>query len=478
MEEKAGKLVLYNTRTGEKEVFSPIEPGHVRMYTCGPTVYSPQHIGNLRSQLFADLLKRTLLAEGYQVTHVINITDVGHLTDDADAGEDQMEDAARRSGRRAQNIAAEYTEQWRRDRERVGCLEPEVLCRATDHIPEQIELARRLEEKGYTYRIEDGIYFDTSKFPAYGELAGLNREEEGVSRIGDVAGKHHPADFALWKFPPRGVTRQQEWDSPWGRGFPGWHIECSAMSSRYLGVQFDIHTGGVDHIKVHHPNEIAQSECAYDVRPWVNFWMHHEFLSFDREKMSKSKGSVLVLDDLVARGFAPRAYRYFFLQAHYRQQQAFTDEAIEAAQKGYDRLLMRAIEVRGSEGNADVEKLAPYREAFNAAIRDDLNAPRAIAVAWDIARSGRLSDFEKKTLLLELDQVLGLDLARAVPKEMERESDPRIEALLEKRAEARSRRDWAEADRIRTELAREGILLEDGPQGTRWKRARISNLEE
>jgi cysteinyl-tRNA synthetase len=466
-------LVFYNTRTGTKDPFAPLEPGHVRVYTCGPTVYSPQHIGNLRSQLFADLLKRALLAEGYRVTHVINITDVGHLTDDADAGEDKIEEAARKTGRRAQDIAQEYTEQWRRDRTSVGCLEPDVLCKATDHIEEQIEIAKRLEEKGYTYRIEDGLYFDTSKFPRYAEFARLDLEE-GVSRIGDVSGKRHPADFALWKFAPAGVRRQQEWDSPWGRGFPGWHIECSAMSVKYLGRTFDIHTGGVDHIKVHHTNEIAQTECAYDLHPWVNFWMHHEFLSFEREKMSKSKGGILVLDDLVARGFAPLAYRYFFLQAHYRQQQSFSDEAMEAAQTGYDRLLLRALEVREAEGHADPEPLAPFREGFRAAIRDDLNAPRALAVAWEVARSPELSAAAKKALLLEFDQVLGLDLAQALPQSEEQESDPRIDALLAARAEARKRRDWAEADRIRAELASEGIVIEDTPQGTRWKRSRAA----
>jgi cysteinyl-tRNA synthetase len=464
-------LVLYNTRTRSKQAFEPLEPGHVRMYTCGPTVYSAQHIGNLRSQLFADLLKRALLAEGLRVTHVINVTDVGHLTSDADAGEDKLERAAAQAGRSAAEIAREYTDQWIHDRERMQCLQPEVLCKATEHIAEQIELARILEEKGYSYRIGDGIYFDTSKFPRYAEFARLDLAgQEGGARIGDVAGKRNPADFALWKFPPPGTRRQQEWDSPWGRGFPGWHLECSAMSGRYLGRTFDIHTGGADLIPVHHSNEIAQSECAYGVHPWVRFWLHNEFLDFGGEKMSKSTGNLRLLDDLVERGFPPLAYRYFFLQAHYRQQQAFGDEAMEAAATGYDRLVGLASELREAEGRADPAKLEPPRRRFREGMRDDLNAPRALAVAWEAARSAELAPAERWALLREFDQILGLDLARAVPRAQTQERDPRIEARVAERDAARARRDFAEADRIRDELAAEGVTLEDTPGGTRWRR--------
>ena len=278
-------LLLYNTRTRRKERFEPLEPGHARVYSCGPTVYAPQHVGNLRAYLMADLLRRALEAEGLRVTHVVNITDVGHLVSDADTGEDKLEKAAASSGRRAADIAAEYTAQWLEDRRRVNCLEATVYCKATDHIAEQIALARTLEAKGYTYRIEDGLYFDVSKFPRYAEFAHLDLAgQESGARIGDVAGKRHPADFALWKFAAPGVKRQQEWDSPWGRGFPGWHLECSAMSTKYLGAPFDVHTGGVDHIAVHHTNEIAQSECALDVHPWVRFWIHNEFYDFGGEK--------------------------------------------------------------------------------------------------------------------------------------------------------------------------------------------------
>jgi len=466
------RLVLHDTRTRSKRPFEPLEPGHVRIYTCGPTVYAPQHVGNLRSQLFADLLKRAFLAEGWRVTHVINVTDVGHLSDDADAGEDKLERAARQTGERASAIAERYTRQWLRDRERVGCLPPEVLCRATEHIPEQIALVRRLEEKGYTYRTDDGVYFDTSKFPRYADFARLELAgQEAGARIGDVAGKRHPADFALWKFAAPGVRRQQEWDSPWGRGFPGWHLECSAMSVHYLGQRFDVHTGGVDHVAVHHTNEIAQSECAFDVHPWVSFWLHNEFLDFRGEKMSKSLGNVCLLDDLVERGFPPLAFRYFFLQAHYRQQQTFSDEAIEAAATGYDRLLAAAVEGRGAAGSPDSARLAPLRERFRDAIRDDLNAPRALAVAWEVARSRDLLPEDRGALLRDFDAILGLDLGAALPRAERRESDPRIDALVALREAARKRRDFADADRIRDALAAEGVMVEDTPGGPRWRRA-------
>jgi cysteinyl-tRNA synthetase len=465
------ELLLFNTRTRRKEPFRPLERGHARIYSCGPTVYSPQHLGNLRPYLFADLLKRALLAEGLRVTHVINITDVGHLTDDADAGDDKMELAAKKTGRRAEEIAAEYTEQWQRDCRRVNCLEADVLCKATDHIPEQIAMVQLLEEKGYTYRIPDGIYFDTSKFSRYADFARLDLEMQvGGKRIGEVVGKRHPADFALWKFAEEGVARQQEWNSPWGRGFPGWHVECSAMSSKYLGEQFDIHTGGIDHLTVHHTNEIAQSECALGVHPWVQVWMHNEWLDFQGQKMSKSLGNVHLLDDLLADGHSPLAFRYFFLQAHYRKQQTFNDDAMESAATGYRRLLASAVEVRDAEGEADPEVVEPHRARFRAAVRDDLNGPQALAVASEVARDSELSAADRRTLLLEFDEWLGLDLGSATLPEAAQESDPRIDDLVAKREEARARRDWAEADRIREALVAEGVVIEDTPEGPRWRR--------
>ncbi len=467
------ELVLYNTRTRRKEPFRPLEPGHARVYSCGPTVYSPQHIGNFRPYLFADQLVRALHMAGLETTQVINITDVGHLTlDDEDAGEDKMEKAARESGLSAREIAAMYTQQWIDDRHRLNVPDPDVLCAATDHIPEQIAMIQKLEEKGFVYPIEDGLYFDTSKFPRYAEFARLDRETQIEGRrIGQVAGKRNPADFALWKFPAQGVRRQQEWDSPWGRGFPGWHIECSAMSTRYLGEQFDIHTGGIEHVKVHHTNEIAQSECALDVHPWVQVWMHEDWIVFDGDKMSKSLGNIYVLQELIDAGWLPLSYRYFVFQAHYRKQQNFNDEAIAAADRGYRRLLAQAAEVRDAKGQADEAAAADPRERFRAAVQDDLNAPRALAVAGEVARSTTLDPATRRALLLEFDAWLGLDLVMSDPPAEAWESDPRIDALVAEREEARGAKDFAKADRIRDELAAEGVVIEDTPDGARWKRS-------
>lgn len=464
-------VVLYNTRTRSKETLIPLEPGQVGIYSCGPTVYSPQHIGNLRPYLFGDLLRRSLQIEGLRVRHVINVTDVGHLTDDADAGEDKMEKAASETGRRAEDIAAEYTEQWLADRRRLNVDDPDVLCRATDHIADQIAMVEQLEAKGFTYRIEDGVYFDTSKFSSYAEFARIDLEmQRGGERIGEVVGKHHAADFALWKFAAPGVQRQQEWDSPWGRGFPGWHIECSAMSVRYLGERFDIHTGGVEHVRVHHTNEIAQTEGALGVHPWVSFWMHEDWIVFDGQKMSKSLGNIYVLQDLVDRRHLPLSFRYFFLQAHYRKQQNFNDEAMAAADRGYRRLLALAAELRDAEGEVDVSRTAPFAERFRDARLDDLNAPQALATALEVARSSELAPCDKRALLLEFDAWLGLDLVVADPPAEAIERDPNIDKMVAQRDQARAAKNWAEADRLRDELAEQGVEIVDSPEGSRWRR--------
>ncbi len=479
-------IEFYDTRSRSRRPFVPITPGKVGMYSCGPTVYGPPHIGNLRSRLFSDLLKRFLLSEGLEVTHVINITDVGHLVSDADEGEDKIEAAARRTGKSAEEIAAHYTQVWRADGAAVNCLPPEHNPKATEHIPEQLELAGKLEAGGYLYRIADGLYFDTSRFPRYAELARLDLagQSEGA-RIGVTEGKRNPADFAVWKFAEAGVQRLQEWDSPFGRGFPGWHLECSAMAVRYLGRHFDIHTGGIDLASVHHTNEVAQSECGYGVHPWVEHWMHNEFLDMGSGKMSKSKGNVRTLADLVAQGIEPLAFRYFFLQAHYRQQQTFSDEAIQSAATGYRRLqgVARELGVAGDPGSTplapplaagDAAAAEPHRERFRAALADDLNAPKAMAVVWEVARTDALSTAVRRELLRAFDLVLGLRLGEARPTAAGDEwgQDPRIDAMLVERQAAKQTRNFAEADRIRDALKAEGIEIVDSATGPRWRRGK------
>jgi len=464
------ELVLYNTMTRAKEPFAPLEPGRVRIYSCGPTVYSRQHLGNLRTYLFPDLLNRTLRYFGYPVRHVINITDVGHLTSDADTGDDKMEKAARETQTSAWEIAAKWTAVFRADLAKLHFREPDVWCKATDHIPQQIEMIAALEAKGFTYRTSDGLYFDTAKDPHYGELARLDLAAQAASgRIEHASEKRNPSDFALWKLSPPGAQRQMEWDSPWGRGFPGWHIECSAMIVAYLGQTFDIHTGGADHIPVHHPNEIAQSENALGVRPWVRFWMHTGWLMFDGEKISKSTGgSVLNLDELVAKGFEPLAFRYFALGGHYRQQLTFSDEAMRGAQTSWRRLVRHAAELRGDASHGGEAEAEALRARFRAALADDLNAPRALAVTWEVVRSEALGGREKWSLLREFDAVLGLGLAEARP--VAQETDARIDALVAERDAARAARNWKRADELRAELRALGIELVDSPAGTRWRR--------
>ena len=472
------QIEFYDTRSRRLRPFEPIEPGRVGIYTCGPTVYAPQHVGNIRARLVPDLLRRFLESEGFEVTHVINITDVGHLVSDADEGEDKMEAAARRTGRSAEEIAQHYTKLWQEDCEAVNCIPPEYNPKATEHIQDQIELAKKLEAGGYLYSIPDGLYFDTSQFPCYAELAGLDLEGQAEgARIGVTQGKRNPADFAVWKFAEKGVKRLQEWDSPWGRGFPGWHLECSAMSVRYLGERFDIHTGGIDLATVHHTNEVAQSESAYGVHPWVGFWMHNEYLNMGSEKMSKSKGDVKTLSDLTKRGVDPLAFRYFFLQAHYRQQQNYGDEALDSAAKGLRRLQTIAADLEAAEGEGDDAVQAEIRARFRDALADDLNAPRAMAVVWEVARSDTLADVDRRDLLRAFDTVLGLRLAEGpvgvASDDWER--DPQIDQMLAEREAARQSKDWATADRIRDELVAMKIEIVDTPEGPRWRRMDVGS---
>ena len=449
-------LHLYDNFTRTLRRFEPLHPGgEVGLYTCGPTVYDYQHIGNFRTFLFEDVLKRVLEWNGYRVRHVMNITDVGHLTSDADTGEDKMEKGSRRTGRTAWEIARMYTDEFLADMKRLNLADATVLCRATDHIAEQIAFIADIERKGYTYRTSDGIYFDTSRQPDYGQLARLDIKGLEAGRRVDLGEKRNPTDFALWKFSPAGEQRQMEWDSPWGKGFPGWHIECSAMAQKYLGDYFDIHCGGEDHIPVHHTNEIAQTEARCGTR-LANFWLHGYFLLSNDARMAKSAGEFLRVQLLIDRGYDPLAYRYLCLTAHYRGQMNFTWDALDAAATALDRMRAGVHALRDAGPAAAPD--SALVERFTGEINDDLNLPRALAVAWEALR-GDLPPAVKRATLLEFDRVFGLGLATWEPRV---EVVPAaVQALAEARAAARAARNWAEADRLRGELLAAGWEMED-----------------
>ncbi len=455
-------LTLYDNYTRSLRSFEPLKPGEVGLYTCGPTVYDYQHIGNFRTFLFEDLLKRVLEWNGYRVRHVMNITDVGHLTSDADTGEDKMEKGARRTGKSAWEIAKLYTESFLDDMHALKIEDPTILSRATDHIPEQIEFIADIEKNGYTYRTSDGIYFDTSKQPDYGYLARLDKAGLDPGRRVDVGEKKHATDFALWKFSPPGGKRQMEWASPWGVGFPGWHIECSAMAQKYLGDYFDIHCGGEDHIPVHHTNEIAQTEARVGTR-LANFWMHGYFLLANDAKMAKSAGEFLRLKALTDRGYDPLAYRFLCLTAHYRSQLNFTWDALDAAATALERM-RRGFHALPDGGAPD----AAYLVRFTAEINDDLNIPKALAIAWELLR-GDLVDLRiTKATLAAFDRMFGLGLAAWRPRE---EAIPEaVHALAVARSAARAAKQWAEADRLRAELHAAGWEMEDRSDGYTLKR--------
>jgi cysteinyl-tRNA synthetase len=469
-------IQIYNTMTRRKETFQPIEPGKVKMYNCGPTVYDQAHIGNLRTYIFADLIRRGFEYLGYEVRQVMNITDVGHLTSDADEGEDRMLVGARRTGRDPWEIAEHFTRLFFEDTAALNILRPHVVCRATEHIPEMIDLVKQLEAKGYTYEIDDGIYFDVSRFPDYGRLSGQTLDElRAGARVEVNPQKHHPADFALWrKATPQHIM---QWDSPWGRGFPGWHIECSAMSMKYLGETLDIHTGGEDHIATHHPNEIAQSEAATG-KPFVNTWMHGRFLrwSEDDRRMSKSSGEFLVVGDLVARGFDPLAFRYHCLTASYRVPLTFSWAGMESATEGL-RSLRKNVRRLADETRETTTSVPPpeFDKRFRAAIADDFNAPEALAVAWETVReANRTAEGTKKRTLLEavldFDRVLGLGLADSA--DTDKTLPAEIAVLVERRETARTTRDWATADGLRETIRQHGYEIEDTLSGTRWRKTK------
>ncbi len=460
-------LRLYNTLSREKEVFRPVREEEVGLYTCGPTVYHYAHIGNLRSFIFSDVLKRVLEYNDYQVKHVMNITDVGHLTSDDDEGEDKLEKGARREGKTAWEIAEFYTEEFKKDLQRLNVTAPDVWCRATEHIEEQIELVRKIEEKGCTYKTSDGIYFDTSKLEDYGKL--VNLEEEGLeegSRV-EMKEKKNKTDFALWKFSPEDKERAMEWDSPWGVGFPGWHVECSAMSSKYLGEQFDIHTGGQDLAPVHHTNEIAQSETAFGKKPWVKYWLHGEFLILKEGKMSKSEGKFLTLKSLKKKGFQGLHYRYLCLTAHYRQQLKFSSQALEGAKNSYEKLKNRIVELKNkkAEEKGSKKKEKEYRKKFLEAVNNDLNMPSALSILWEVLRDDSLSSSQKVETALDFDRVLGLGIEEMEEEKVEVSEE--VQKLVEKREKARSKKDWEKADRLREKIEKKGYVVKDSKEGTK-----------
>ncbi|MCI0696450.1 cysteine--tRNA ligase [candidate division KSB1 bacterium] len=458
------ELQLFDTYTRSIRKFEPLHPPEVGLYTCGPTVYDYAHLGNLRTYIFEDILRRVLELNGYTVKHVMNITDVGHLVSDADTGEDKMEKGSRRTGKTAWEIAEFYTQAFKDDLRRLNMKEPMIWCRATDHIPEQIALIQCIEAKGYTYRTSDGIYFDTSKLPDYGYLARLDIEGLQAGARVDLGEKRNVTDFSLWKFSPANEQRQMEWDSPWGKGFPGWHIECSAMSAKYLGQFFDIHCGGEDHIMVHHPNEIAQTQACHGTR-LANFWMHGYFLQLDEARMAKSAGAFLRVQTLIERGIDPLAYRFFCLGAHYRSKLNFTWESLQGATTALDRLRMAAHEW-GEPGAPDEKYVGKFIEQVN----DDLNMPRALAVTWELVKSD-LPNAKKKATLLHFDNVFGLKLAEWKP--VETVVPEAILALVEQRQQARKEKRWKDADALRVQVHAAGYEIEDTPQGPRVRPRKV-----
>ena len=446
-------IFLYNTKGRTKEKFVPLHSDEVRMYHCGPTVYNFAHIGNLRAYVLADTLRRTFEWSGYAVKQVINITDVGHLVSDADDGEDKMQKGAQREGKTAWDIAKFYEAAFKEDLSLLNIkTEGTHFPRATEYIQEQIELVQTLEQKGYTYKISDGIYFDTSKFDRYADFAKLDIKgmQEGA-RVAVNDEKKNTTDFALWKFSPTNEKRDMEWESPWGIGFPGWHIECSAMSEKLLETPFDVHTGGIDHIPVHHTNEIAQSECASE-HEYVHYWMHVNFLNIKDGKMAKSGDNFIRLQTLIDRGISPVAYRYWLLTSHYRSTVDFSFEAIEAAQTALNRLYDAYLSLGDTSGEINTSVVEKCKESAN----DDLNTAEVIAHVWEYVKSTD-NNKNKKATLDELDKILGLNFSLqkkgAVPEE--------IITLAEARLLSRANKDWAESDRIREEIEAKGFNIKD-----------------
>lgn len=458
-------IYLFNTLSRTKEKFVPIEPGKVKLYTCGPTVYDYQHIGNLRTFFFEDILKRVLLFNGFEVFHVMNITDVGHLVSDDDEGEDKMEKGAAREGKTVWEIADYYTGVFKNDINRLNIIPPKEYSKATDYIQEQVDMIECLEKKGFTYITSDGVYYDTSQFPTYANLAKLDIEglQEG-KRIEFSKEKKNITDFALWKFSPKDSTRQMEWESPWGKGFPGWHIECSAMSKKLLGSHLDIHCGGVDHIPIHHTNEIAQSEVCNGEK-YVNYWLHGEFLLEGSGKMSKSKGEFLTLQTLVDKGYSPMHYRYYLLNTHYRKRLNFSFEGLDTAKNGYESLSGKILQLKKDSGDGDISSPdKSYVEKFTKVINDDLNVTEGLAVLWELIRDKDIPASVKLGTGYELDKVLGLELSE-LPSASAGNIPDDLKNLAEERLLAKKNKDFTLADKLRDEIKTMGYEVMDTKDG-------------
>jgi cysteinyl-tRNA synthetase len=480
-------LFLYNSLTHKRQSFKPIGDKHVGMYSCGITAYYLAHIGNMRTYLEQDVLKRLLIHDGFTVTHVENITDVGHLVSDADTGEDKLRLAAEKEHKSMKEIAEFYTNIFLKDSEMLNIMPPDKMTKASEHISDMTNLLERLDEKGYLYKTHDGLYFDTSKFNSYGKLTGmsfarLNRELKEGARVEKVEGKKHATDFAVWRL---ATPHQQEmvWDSKWGRGFPGWHLECSAMSMKYLGNHFDIHCGGIDHIQIHHTNEIAQSEAATGEK-FVNYWVHINFLTVDGQKMAKSLNNIYTVQDVIAKGYSPMALRFFLISGSYRQSLNFTFDALSNAEntlKGIYSFIQRVAEINNKGNNDDTlefkKKIREHKKKFFKELNDDINMSEALASLHKIINetnarvaSGKLNRKEAKAVIaamLEMDEVLGLNFGHHA--EAKKKLDKDIQKLVDEREEARKAKDFKKADLIRVQLREEyHVLLEDTKEGVKW----------
>ena len=462
------KVQIYNTMSRQVEEFKPITPNYVGMYGCGPTVYNYAHIGNLRTYIFEDTLKRVLLHAGYKVKHVMNITDVGHLTGDGDDGEDKMEKSARESGKSVWDIAKFYTDAFFKDYDSLNIIRPDVICPATQHIPQMIELIQRLEKGGHTYVAGGNVYFSIDTFPSYGKLARLNLDDlKSGARIDIDSNKKNPKDFVLWFTNSKFGEQAMMWDSPWGRGYPGWHIECSAMSMYYLGEHFDIHCGGIDAIPVHHTNEIAQSEAATG-KTWVNYWMHGEFLLLsEKGKMSKSSGEFLTLSVLKQHGFDPLDYRYFCLGANYRTQLQFSYQGLEGARAARLGLVERISGFGDlvADEKAISDKARDYMKQFDDFVCNDLGTPRALSVLWTLVKDEAIPNDQKRFVLNYMDGVLGLKLSEVKAQKAQEDFPQAVLDLVQKRAEAKKNKDWALADSYRNEITQLGFVVKDTPNG-------------